>query len=341
MPDFSAYHLQFTLIAETEIRLQQFKGSALRGAWQSHLQSLYCAQAATTPDPLHQSLCPVCYLLNRDTGTGDDRRPYAFLPPLDEDTRYEPGKQFTFGISVFGDAAQFIPYLILSVGQMGQHQGLGQFLPPNPGQSTRYRGKFRLVSLQAHNPFTHHCEHLLNEGETQVRPPQHPITTDDVTQFSQERVTEIQESGYVEIRFLTPTRIINAKKLTHHPQFQPFFARLLSRILALQQQYAGQDRLSQSKYNHLLDQATQVNLIEDQTRWWDLEGYSSRLGRAQKLGGFIGHARYQAHADVWATLMPWLAWGTLTQVGKHTVRGLGWFHLLTTKASKQNTRTNE
>jgi hypothetical protein len=73
MPDsFTIYHLRFTAQVETTIELNAFKGSALRGAWQSHLRTLYCAQTDNR-DPLHQAMCPVCFLLSRETGSGDDR----------------------------------------------------------------------------------------------------------------------------------------------------------------------------------------------------------------------------------------------------------------------------
>ncbi len=123
---FTIHHLRFTAQVETTIEMGAFKGSALRGAWQSHLRTLYCAQRNTRDDPLHQAMCPVCFLLSRETGSGDDRRPYAFMPPLTRQTTFEPGERFTFGISLFGQTIQFLPYLVLAVGQMGQAQGLGR-----------------------------------------------------------------------------------------------------------------------------------------------------------------------------------------------------------------------
>lgn len=338
---FTIHHLRFTAEVETTIVLDAFKGSALRGAWQSHLRSLYCAETNNT-DPLHQAMCPVCFLLSRETGSGDDRRPYAFRPPLTPQATFQPGERFTFDISLFGQTIQFLPYLVLAVGQMGQDQGLGKPIhpaadepPPTPSRRNRgrparsHRGRFRLVRIEEIHPPTGQVRTLLAEGETMVQMPVLAVSSNDLTRSSQQLGQLLQvNGGKLALEFLTPTRIVSDGKLVHQPRFAPLFARLLDRVSALRSQFATEPTLGREEKARLLSLADQVRLVVDGTRWWDVAGHSSRLERPQRLGGFVGRVEYQAdNLDIWLPLLPWLLWGQSTQVGKNVVKGCGWYQL--------------
>jgi hypothetical protein len=342
MPNsFTIHHLRFIAQVETTIQVGAFKGSALRGAWQSHLRTLYCAQNDAN-DPMHQAMCPVCFLLSRETGSGDDRRPYAFVPPLTQQTTFEAGERFTFGISLFGGTIQFLPYLVLAVGQMGQAQGLGRRIhkqtdddgdrrstPSAPGRKRpRYRrGTFRLVSIEEVNPLTGQRRALLEEGDTMVQMPTCPVNSQQVDECSQELAQQVAANdGRLALDFLTPVRIVHMEQLVHGPHLSPFFARLLDRISALRSQFADEPPLPHEEKARLLSLADRVKLVDDDTHWWDVKGRSSRLEQSQPLGGYVGRAVYQAQdLDVWRPLLPWLLWGQSTQVGKNVVKGCGWY----------------
>ncbi|GAB4550151.1 MAG: hypothetical protein Kow0063_44810 [Anaerolineae bacterium] len=366
---FTIYHLHFTAEVETTIVMDAFKGSALRGAWQSHLRTLYCAQGDNA-DPLHQAMCPVCFLLSRETGGGDERRPYAFMPPLTRQTTFEPGERFSFGISLFGDTVQFLPYLVLAVGQMGQAQGLGRPIHPpaggqkdarmgSPGPRGKGRGKartrspaprrgtFRLVSIHEINPLSGGQRVLLEEGSRMVNTPSLPVT-DQLVADSSQRLEQVLvgNGGRLVLDFLTPTRIVHREKLMHRPHFSPLFARLLDRVSALREQFGapdGEAQLAREEKARLLSIADQVQLVQDETDWWDVKGRSSRLGRSQPLGGFVGRAVYQAEAPaVWRPLLPWLLWGQSTQVGKNVVKGCGWYEVVSERINESaNGRISE
>jgi hypothetical protein len=314
---FTIHHLRFTAEVETTIVMDAFKGSALRGAWQSHLRTLYCAQNEDA-DPLHQAMCPVCFLLSRETGSGDDRRPYAFEPPLTPQTTFAPGERFSFGISLFGQTVQFLPYLVLAVGQMGHSQGLGH---PVHG---RWRGTFRLVSIEEVNPLSGQRGVLLEEGGTMVQMPAMPVTPEQVAGESERLAASLAANGsLLAIIFLTPTRIIEDGRLVHQPHFAPLFTRLVERITALRSQFAGGRPLTREEKHALLALADQVTLVADETHWWDIQGRSTRLDRQQPLGGYVGRAVY--HCADWRPLLPWLLWGQSTHVGKNVVKGAGWY----------------
>jgi hypothetical protein len=333
---FTIHHLRFTAEVETTIVMNAFKGSALRGAWRAHLRTLYCAQTDNR-DPMHQAMCPVCFLLSRETGGGDDRRPYAFTPPLTDQTTFEPGERFSFGISLFGGTVQFLPYLVLAVGQMGQAQGLGKRIhsPANEeGVSVsrrrgkrplRRRGTFRLTGIEEVNPLSNEWRTLLAEGDSMVQMPVLAVNGQQVADGSRRWAEQLAANGYrLAVEFLTPTRIVHREQLVHQPHFSPLFARLLDRVSALRHQFADEAPLPGEEKARLLSLADRVQLVTDETRWWDVKGRSTRLGRSQPLGGFVGRAVYQAESfDVWHPLLPWLLWGQSTQVGKNVVKGCG------------------
>jgi hypothetical protein len=360
---FTLHHLRFMAEVETAIEMDAFKGSALRGAWQSHLRTLYCARTDER-DPLHQALCPVCFLLSRETGGGDDRRPYAFAPPLAHQTRFEPGERFTFGISLFGQTVQFLPYLVLAVGQMGRAQGLGRpihfgnqrisesatrSLRQSPGGrqgeeprrrggdgGTR-RGTFRLVRIEEANPLTGERRALLEEGGSLVHMPALPVDAGQVAEAAGRLAQALAATGgRLEVEYLTPTRIVHRERLAHRPEFSPMFARLLDRVSALRCQFAGGEPLPGEEKARLLSVADRVRLAEDGTGWWDLRGYSARLGQPQPLGGFVGRAVYAADdPETWRPLLPWLLWGQSTQVGKNVVKGCGWYEVRISEEGNQ------
>ena len=130
--------------------------------------------------------------------------------------------------------------------------------------------------------------------------------------------------GRLEVEFLTPTRIVHRERLVKAPELPPLLARLLDRVGALRHQFADEAPLSREEKGRLLSIADRVRLVADETRWWDVKGRSTRLGRPQPLGGYVGRAVYQAdELDTWRPLLPWLLWGQSTQVGKNVVKGCG------------------
>src|SRR5690606_9165031 len=73
----------------------------------------------------------------------------------------------------------------------------------------------------------------------------------------------------------------------------------------------------------LLEQAAQVKLVQNQTRWVELDSYSTRRRSTTPIGGLVGCAVYEA--EEWGPFRPWLIWGSLLGVGKNTVKGDGWY----------------
>jgi hypothetical protein len=316
-----AHQLHFTVRAETDIHFSAFKGSALRGALAGVLQRQYCPEWRNErTDALHRQLCPVCQLLSweqKDIEGGDLRRPYVLIPPVDERTRYETGEYFSFGLTLFGERQALLPYLVLGITAMGS-SGVGQ--PDRTGQ----RGRFSLVELEAINPLTGSTRPLL-DAAGMVRLETLPVTHADVQATAERMTAHLEQScAHLHFNFHTPMRLNQGHHLVKAPVFFPLMKQIVLRVLDLCVQH-GEGRPPVTLAQDVYPYADQVTLVADHTHWWELSGYSHRLGRAQQLSGLVGEATFAA--PTWTPLLPWLVWGQITQVGKNTVKGCGVYTL--------------
>jgi hypothetical protein len=239
---------------------------------------------------------------------------------------------------------------------MGQHQGLGRPVhdvrsgaasslagAAGRGDGRLRRGTFRLGGIDEVNPLGGQERALLAEGGSMVSMPSLPVTGTQVAAASQAWLEQLAAGDRcLTLEFLTPTRIVHRDVLVHRPEFAPLFARLLDRISALRSQFSDEPPLDRAEKDHLLSLADRVQLVSDGTHWWDVHGRSTRLERQQPLGGFVGRAVYEVPGGrgqapqeqagqagaIWAPLLPWLLWGSCTQLGKNVVKGCGLYRMV-------------
>lgn len=319
----TAHLVRFTVVAESEIVFHDFKGSALRGALADCLRRTFCPEwRADRTDPLHQALCPICQLLSwegDEETSGDVRRPYALQPPLVEQKRFTPGDSFSFGLTLFGAKQAYLPYLVLAVQGVGQ-TGVGQV--NDRGQ----RGRFRLDRIDAVNPLTGAMRVMLAPGSNRVNAQTEPVTHVQVLAAADALADRLRKrDNLLTLQFLTPLRVTQDDHTTKTPEFFPLVKAVARRVLDLSAQHAGRRPADVVLKRDLYPTADAVRLVEDATAWWDLTGYSGRLRRSQQLGGYVGAATY--HVDDWSPLLPWLIWGSVTQVGKNIVKGCGLYQV--------------
>jgi len=324
--DLTIHHIRFLVEATTPILMEPYKGSALRGAWQSYISRAYCgAPPQVKTSTAHQNNCPVCYLTARDAGP-ESRRPFALRPPLSRQTRYEPDERFSFTFSLFGDTIFLLPYVILAVNEVGESWGLGRVLPDRRG-----RGRFRLVQVQAYDPHLEQKEILMEDVQRLVRTPTLAVTAQSIEQRFQILSAALHEDGsLLRLELLTPLRLIHHGRLMRRFDFAAFFQRLLERLFALgeslgrEPEHYSRDALRDAVARYL-PLAQKVEVIADETRWWDVKGYSSRLKKHHYLGGLVGQITLSA--PDWEPLLPILLWGESVQLGKNIVKGGGWFEI--------------
>ena len=330
----SVHHLTFHCRARDPILWHPFKGSAVRGAFADVLRRTFCPQRAGTSgkedaDSLHAAVCPVCQLLSmpqEEDADGDLRRPYAVRPPLDTRTRYAAGEPFAFAVTVFGDQLGYLPYLALGAEGMGTG-GIGR------KNDTGRRGRFTIESIRSTNPLTKATAMLMKPGERMVHAVTAAVDNRHVSAAAAELAGRLQAAdNRLTVKFVTPTRLIKRQGMIAAPEPFQFFKNMALRILDLSAQFGGGRPTIGLQCNgasgralvlkrDLFPYADAVALVKDETRWWDVSGYSGRLRQTQRLGGFVGSATYTA--PDWRPLLPWLLWAAQAQVGKNTVKGCG------------------
>ncbi len=318
MPTLTAHRLEFTLEALTPVELNEHQGAALRGALYQGLRR-FCAQPEreACAGCLVVAACPVATLvatLDPQAERGRDLpRPYAVDPPLDGRTVLARGEALTFGLTLFARALQLFPYVIQALRAL-EEVGLGKRLPAEGGR----RGRVRLVSALATNPLTGARQAVLSPGERLVQVPDIPVTQAQV-----EAMAARWAGGRLALGFLTPTRLVERGRLLKAPEFGPLFHRLWQRLGDLSREFAGAEPDRDEGYR-LVGLAREVRLVEDCTRWIELQSYSTRLRRTTPISGLVGRAVYEGDL---APFLPTLIWGQLAHVGKDAVKGNGWYTL--------------
>jgi len=313
--NLEAHLLQFECRALTEIVTPPFKGSMIRGALLSALRRDFCLdqQSRTCTDCRVRQACPVCSLLataDEDSPRGIEvARPCAVEPPLGGRTLYGPGDRFSFGVTLFGDAADLLPYVIIGVRRMGE-----------TGVGNRYRasGRFVVQRIEAVDPISDRTQEIHRQGESLVRRPSMPVTHEIVLSSCR----SLNSTSGVTLELLTPTRLVADGALVKRLTFPLFLRRLLRRLTDLTRTATG----GHPGFDHeaLLAQAEDVRVAEDRTRWVDVPSYSSRQGRFTPIGGLVGEVTFEGDLRPFA---PWLVWGSITHVGKDATKGGGWYRL--------------
>lgn len=302
--------LRFTCRAETPLVLGGLRaGSNLRGALLAVMRRATCAGNAS--DPAHAAACPVCWLASADDHPGQERRGYTITPPRSVAETIQPRGEFDFRISLFGDAARYLPYFVLAVPEAGRN-GMG------PG-----RGRFALKAIHAERLLEDDWP-VLKEGDNIVRPLANPVTHADILRAAEAFAARLEgKQPRLKLDFHTPLRLILDGHLLKAPDFGVLFVRLLERLDELAVQHAGGSPRPAEDRQSWWELAGRVSLVESQARWVEVPSGSSRTGQRTWISGLVGPAWYSAPAEVWWALLPWLLWGEATQVGKDTAKGNG------------------
>jgi hypothetical protein len=341
MHNFTAHRLTFVTEAQSLVELNEHQGAAIRGSLFHALRNRFCAnreapECAVCPIV---ATCPVAFLVstldpNSDRGR-DIPRPFTVQPPLPGQGgrpaslpdgrrvfRYAPGDRFTFGLTLYAQALQLLPYVILTVHEF-ERGGIGRRTRQTDGRWRR--GTVAVREVWAENPLTGERQPVMRADERLVQVPNVPITHDQVLAHDGWRMAN-DHGGRVRIHFLTPTRLIYRKRLLKPEtfSFQVFFQRLMDRLEAISRAFSDTPLVFDDPKGLIAD-AGRVQVVENRLRWEELASYSTRQRRATPIGGLLGDAVLEA--EDWSPFWPWLVWGQFTQVGKDVVKGNGCYQI--------------
>lgn len=332
----TAHQLFFELQALDPLYLHAHNGSALRGMLYRAVAELTTGSQRCFDPHVHLAFDPVIQrllaMLDKDNPRGRDvPRPYVIEPPphlpsQDEHT-VAPGEAIAFGITLFGDAIQAFPVLVMAM-KHAEARGLGRpFLPGARGEG---RGRFRVVRAFAWNPLTRTSQEFLTPGDRTVMTPQVCIRDDDV--MHQAARDAEARADRLRLHFHTPMTLKAQGEVLRSPQFNVLIHRLIERLTQLSTIYAGAPlRCLPTDFaarSALLRQADAITCIADRTHWIEVRGHSDRTHASTNLSGFVGTADFVAPSpEAFAPFYAILRWGELVHAGRNAVKGNGLFRI--------------
>ena len=313
MSDFTVSVFRIKIKGEEKIPLPEFPGVTLRGAFGMALKRVTCVTREKNCETcmLNQKCVYATSFENIFTGDspflkGTDRAPHPVLIyPLELGKSVtRKGATYTFGLTVFGNKRDYLPYYVYALVRLGKI-GLG-----------KQRGKFRVISVkeklhprgqrEIYDPKT---ETLSFEGEGT------PVYNLLNAKTRREKVT---------LRAVTPLRLRVERKLQREPQLTHILKSAAFRLRLLSSLYSDEpiDLFTDLDFDSLQNG---IEVMESLFEWWEISRYSRRQERGMNLGGAMGHMVLQG--NLWK-IYPLLNVGRLLHVGKNTGFGLGRYELM-------------
>jgi hypothetical protein len=289
-----------------------YEGSVIRGAFGRAFKESCC------PFPHNGNGCPLgdkCpYGYVFETSPPDDARefarnqevprPYVFEPPDGTKMEYEPGERMSFGFTVVGQAAEYMPYFIYAFSKMGD-EGIG-----------RRRARYKLERVVAKNPLVGTREEIF-DGEV-VKNRRLPTVWKNAVSAARKLDNE-----RVRLEFLTPTFVkFEGRVSPEAPSFAALVQALLIRIPMLSAVHCGE--VWREDFKELVARAGEAETVRDETTWVSFRRYSSFKGKTEPLEGVVGRVEYAGPVEVF---LPLIVMGQLTHVGKRAVFGLGRYRM--------------
>jgi hypothetical protein len=304
------------------------KGNMLRGGFGHAFRRLCCVSQCKDPKacPLARS-CPYKVVFEPSPPAGADRlsknqdipRPFMFRAPQTNQTRFELGQRFDFGLVLVGHAIDFLPYFVLSFRELAA-EGLGL----NRARCSLERVE-QIKAFPNGGGFQNCQTEVVYTAQDQLFRTAEVLRADDWITSRLRTIFPCEGNGAVQrlrILFLTPTFLRADGEVIHRPEFHHVFKRLRDRINALST-FFGDGALDED-FLELGRRAEKVRTVACDVKWVERYRTSSRTWQRHELSGFIGEATYEGDLT---EFLPWLVLGELTHIGKHTAWGNGRYDL--------------
>lgn len=311
----------FRIEALEEINLPYFKGSTFRGVFGNTFKKIVCVlKSKVCDDCILKQNCVYAYIFETPPPAESTAifnmnkyknipHPFIIEPPLDSKKYFQEGEELEFSVILIGKAASYLPYFIYTFSECGK-QGIG-----------KGRGRYTLKDV-----LTNDRKIVYTEKESKIIAPEKQvieISEDfDETWNSEEEIT---------LNILTPIRLKNRNDLVRNLEFYILIKALMLRMNLLNFFHCEG---VEARWNHkkLLDLSRTVRIVEDKTRWYDWERYSSRQQTRIRLGGIVGTIKYGGNMKPFKEL---LKAGEILHIGKNTTFGLGKYKILEEKNCKK------
>ena len=203
-------------------------------------------------------------------------------------------EKYSFDLILIGKGTQYLPYFLLVFDALGK-KGIG-----------KNRVKFSLEEVKDGEG------RIVYSGKDKLLSPSFKI-------YTWEEFQKGHFSGKtILIRFLSPLRIKEKKKLIKEITFSLFIRSLVRRISLLS--YFHCNFPLWSNLEPLLSFADRVKVKERNLTWKEISRYSTRQKERMKLGGVVGEIVFEGEVE---PFLPLLRIGEFVHAGKGTTFGLG------------------
>lgn len=301
---------QITFRAQDEARMPPYGGSAWRGAFGRALKKSVCVTRQKTCNGcllLHSCAYPYVFETPLPPGARKMRKyervphPFVIFPDDAVGSTVTAGTEYRLGLSLFGRADRFLPYVLHAL----QQAGLG-------GLTARRHCLVLERVEQEDQPGGGNWRQIYVPGEPcvalgllEVALPPVPRSVGLVIHTP----LRLQRNG----RLVSPERF----------QFGDLFRNLLRRISMLMEFHGG--TTLETDFAELVRLSDSVLFSERELHWKDWTRYSSRQDAEMQMGGIVGSATLgdQDLSPFW----PYLWLGRFTHAGKGTSMGLGRYTL--------------
>lgn len=301
---FPYLKLYFQTISKELIILPSYKGSTLRGGFGNAFKRIVCAiKNKDCTDCLLKEKCVYSYIFETlppaDTKImrkyTNAPHPFIIEPPPERKCDYTPEDEITFGLTIIGNAIEYLPYFIYTFEELGKI-GIG-----------KGRGKYDLRKVKSVNKI------IYDSADKTIK----TFKTDQLSL----NYTALNTKGHqsLTLDFLTPTRINYDRHLTFELEFHILIRNLLRRLSLIYYFHCKGDP-SDWDFNGIIEQAKNIKVKNRDLKWYDWERYSARQDTKMKMGGFTGSITFEGNIE---PFLPLIKAGEVLHVGKGTSFGLG------------------
>ncbi|MGR3220097.1 MAG: CRISPR system precrRNA processing endoribonuclease RAMP protein Cas6 [Candidatus Anammoxibacter sp.] len=311
---FKFAKFKFTLTAQEDIILPEYKGAVFRGGFGYAFKKIVCVQRSNSDcqNCMLQQNCVYSYIF--ETPCPKDSKvlrlyktvphPFVIEPPSGSTNVIPKDHQTEFNLVLIGKAIEYLPYFIFTFNELGK-TGIG-----------KNRSKFVLKEVKAETIDGKHQPVYDNENQTI----QNGFPVLDAGQLNREN--DLGGDREIELEFLTPFRVRFDGKITAGIEFHIMVRSLLRRVSSLSYFHCGVEL--DWDFKSLIEAAKEVRKVKSSLHWYDWERYSTRQKQKMSLGGALGAVTFEGDIKPFKQL---LRLGEFVHVGKGTSFGLGKYQI--------------
>lgn len=310
---FAKYRFELEA-GEEGLSLPPFKGSTLRGGFGHSFKSIVCTMyKMLCYDCFLKNSCPYCYIFQTTPTKSngpmsnfvDVPRPFIIEPPLEETTYYKPSEKFNFELVLVGNAINYFPYFLVAFIELG-NKGIGQGRRP-----------YKLINVFAEDFINNEEKLIYNYDENRIIGNGLIISGEQLLNY----INNILSNKFdfeLSLNLISPLRIKYNKTYVSNLEFYILVGNILRRFSNLS--YFHEKRPITMDYDAFIESAKNVSIKLDETKWEDIERYSSRQQTHLKIGGLVGKINYKGDIEPY---LPLIALGEHIHAGKNVTFGLG------------------